>query len=123
MGQEEMPVGAVLENGNHEEAPSEIFCQCLEVVDELAVRSRLAVARRSQAMIEMIVNEGPLGLLNGLLHGVHLLRDVEARTLRLDHRNDALEMSFSALEALDDVGMRGMKVGMSHCKKLSPRGG
>jgi hypothetical protein len=51
---------------------------------------------------------------------VHLLRDVEARTLRLDHRNDALEMSFSALEAPDDGGVGGMSIQSGHPHMLSP---
>src|SRR5690606_12650655 len=63
----------------------QIFGDCLERVDGLAL---LAVERADglvEAMVEMILDQRSLGILDRLLHRMKLLGDVEAWPAGLDH--------------------------------------
>ena len=68
----------------------------------------------------MVVDQRLLGLRNGLLDRVQLLGNVEARPLRLDHVDDAAEVTFGAPQALDDFGMALVDRVPVHEQILSP---
>ena len=53
----------------------------------------------------MVVDQRLLGLRNGLLDRMQLLGNVEARTPRFDHVDDAVQVTFGAPQALDDFRM------------------
>lgn len=65
-------------------------------------------------MIDVIVDERTLGAGDLALDGLQLLRDIDARTMLLDHPDNAVQVAGSALETLDDGRMVGVVV-MSHC--------
>ncbi|ENN86444.1 hypothetical protein RHSP_75499 [Rhizobium freirei PRF 81] len=69
----------------------------------------------------MILYERPLGVDDRLFDGRELLGDVKAWLATLDHGDDALQVPFGPLQALDDFGMR--RVGMFCHGFLYPPGG
>ena len=66
-----------------------------------------------QAVIDVILNQGALGLAYGLLHGMQLLRDIHALTAILDHGDDAAQMALGALQALHDIAVALVSVAMA----------
>ena len=72
-----------------------------------------------QAVVEVVVDQAALGLRHRAFHRMQLLGDVEARSPRLDHRDDAAQMPLGALQPLDDGGMGGVR-GQWHAFMLSP---
>ena len=56
-------------------------------------------------MIDVVVDQGPLGLADGFFDGVKLLGQVEARAPFVEHRDDPAQMAFSPLQPLDDIRM------------------
>jgi hypothetical protein len=58
-----------------------------------------------QAVVEVFVDQGPLGVRDRRFDGMQLLGDVQAGASRLDHLDHAPEMALGALEALGDLRM------------------
>jgi hypothetical protein len=58
-----------------------------------------------QAMVNVVMHQGFLGLCDSLLNGVELLGDVEAGTALLDHGDRRAKVTFHSVESGDDVGM------------------
>jgi len=73
-------------------------------------------------MINVIMDQLPFCFPNGLLDGVKLLGNVETRTLRLDHLDDAAEVALCAPQTLDDFWMRLVNLGVSHAYTYPPGG-
>jgi len=71
----------------------------------------------------MILNQGALGLRDGLLDSMELLRDVGARALRLDHLDHAEKMAVGTFQPLDDIGVGCMGRVFCHKQTVSPLGG
>ncbi len=61
----------------------------------------------------MVVDERALGARDGTLDGLELLRNIDARSLFLDHADDAAQMTGSAVEPLDDCRVAGVSL-MGH---------
>jgi hypothetical protein len=85
--------------------------------------TRLAppIGRGIEAMIDVVVDQGFLGLANGLLDGVELLGDIETGSSLLDHRNDAPQVSFRPLQPLHDIRVALMNVCILHALSYPPR--
>ena len=66
-----------------------------------------------QAMIDVVVDERPLGAGKSSLDRLELLRDIDAGPLLLDHPNDAAQMTGSPVQPLDDRRVTGVSV-MGH---------
>jgi len=66
-----------------------------------------------KAVIEMIVDQGLLGLGDGLLDGMQLLGDIEAGAASFNHLDNRAQMPVRALQPLDDIGMRVVHVGVA----------
>jgi hypothetical protein len=66
-----------------------------------------------ETMVDMVVDECPLGAGYGIFDRLELLRDVDARALFLDHADNAAQMARGAIEALDDSRVTGVSV-VSH---------
>lgn len=91
---------------------SQIFGDFLEFVDS---PSPLLAERRHrvlQAMIEMVGDQRFLSLANRFLDRMKLLGNVDTGTAGLDHLDDGAQMTFAALQPLDDFRMRGVKMGL-----------
>ena len=67
----------------------------------------------NEAMIDVIIDQRPLGAGNGVLDGLELLRDIDARSPLFDHCGDTSQMPVRTIESLDDRGMAGVSV-MGH---------
>jgi hypothetical protein len=65
-----------------------------------------------EAVVDMILNERPLGLANRFFNRMQLLRDVNALATLLDHRDDASQVTVGSFEALDDCLMTLVDGGM-----------
>jgi len=85
----------------HGRQSSEILCDRLELA---ALLARQRADRLLEAVLDVVADQRFLGLRIGLLDRVQLLGAVESRPLRLDHADDAAQVSF-APQALDDLGM------------------
>jgi len=66
------------------------------------------------------MNESPFGVGDGGLDGMELLGDVEAGSLVLKHRDDALEMPYGPAQALGDLRVRCMGMRLGHEFMVSP---
>lgn len=74
-------------------------------------------------MIDVIVNEPPLRFDNRFFDGVQLLSQFDAAAAFVEHFNHAANVAIRALEALDDVRMRLVAMGVFHARKrIPPRG-
>ena len=62
-----------------------------------------------EAVIDVVVDQGLLRRRDRLLDGVKLLGEINAGPLILHHLDDGPYMPLSALQALDDFGMRRMR--------------
>ena len=80
---------------------------------------RHAIQRVLQAVVDVILDQGALGLADGLLHRVQLLGNIHAGTAILDHGDDAAQVALGALEPFDDVAVTLMVV-MICMHDLSP---
>lgn len=67
----------------------------------------LAVALHGvvQAVVDVIVDQHPLGVADSAFDGLQLLGDIEATSTCFHHGNNAAQMAFGPLQAFDDVGM------------------
>jgi len=79
---------------------------------------------RIQAVIDVIVDQRPLGLADRLLNCVELLGKVEARPGLAEHLDDLVQMSLGASEPFHNLGVGFVNVISCHGQTLSPgRGG
>lgn len=77
-----------------------VLGDCFELVD---CRPLLAVDwsnGRFETVIYVVVYEYGFGILKRTDYCMHLLRNIRAVTLLLDHRDNRLEMAFGALQAI-----------------------
>jgi len=65
-------------------------------------------------VIDVIVNQRLFCLTNGLLDGMELLRQVDARPTLFDHVDDAPQVSRGSPQPLDDLRVALMKDGTLH---------
>jgi hypothetical protein len=72
-------------------------------------------------MIDVIVNQSPLGLADGLFDCVKLLGEVEAGPPLTEHFNHPTEMALGTLQPLDDIWVSFMNVILCHTNIVSPR--
>jgi hypothetical protein len=56
-------------------------------------------------MIDVVVDQGLLGIHDRALDGLQLLRKLHAGSSFFDHTDDDLQVTVGALEPLDDVRM------------------
>src|SRR5581483_5821418 len=68
-----------------------------------------------QAIVDVVVHQGPLGLSDRLLNSVKLLRDVEARPPLLEHGDYRANVTLSSLESLHNV-----RVGLMQFRRHDP---
>jgi len=73
-------------------------------------------------VIDVIMNQRFFCLPNGLLNGVELLSQVEARSTFLDHGNDAPQMALRAPQPLHDLRVTPVNDSI-HAGIISPRMG
>ncbi|OKO84231.1 hypothetical protein AC629_21690 [Bradyrhizobium sp. NAS80.1] len=59
-----------------------------------------------ETVIDVIVDQCLLGIFDRALHGLQLLRYLDARLTLLDHLDDLLEVAVGALQALGNRGVR-----------------
>src|SRR5690606_10512182 len=83
----------------------EILCDIFEFVYGAATFLRKRTDCLFQTMIEMILDEGALGLGNRLFDRVKLLGHIEARPPALNHLDHLLQVPGRSLETFDDFGM------------------
>ncbi|MOA57739.1 hypothetical protein D3C78_1819740 [compost metagenome] len=69
----------------------------------------------------MVLDQGALGLADGLFHGVQLLGDIHAGAVGLEHADDAAQMPFGALQALDDGRVALVQMRCGRCVHRGPR--
>ena len=74
-------------------------------------------------MIDVVVDQGPLGFSKGLFDRVKLLGEIETGSSFIEHFDDATEMALGPLQPLDDIRMGFMNVVVRHVQSVSPRGG
>ena len=91
-----------------------IFRDGLEFAYDRARRTAPAVCSCIEAVIDVIMNQRLFGLPDGLLNGMELLSQVEARSALLNHRDDAPEMPLRASQPLHDLGVAVVKVSIVH---------
>ncbi len=63
-----------------------------------------------ETMVDVIVDQCPLGAGDGVLDRLELLRDVDAGPLFLDHPDDAAKMACRPVEPLDDRRMADVSI-------------
>jgi hypothetical protein len=91
-------------------ASLQVLADGLELLQRPTTLTRICRPDAFQAMIQMVVHQGPFGLGNCLLYRVELLRDVEAGTSFLDHGDDGSKVTFDSLKPLHDLEVALMTV-------------
>lgn len=71
-------------------------------------------------MIDVIVNQCLLRLADRLLDGVQLLRQIETGATVGKHRDHLMQVTFGALQTLNDTRMSYVNVIVCHPKDVSP---
>ena len=100
--------------------PSQVSRDRFELGEDVLGRFGRATIRGGvQTVVDVIVDEGFLGLSDRLLHGVELLREIEAGTAVGEHLNYLVKMAFGAFQAFDDFRMAGVRM-FFHGDYLSP---
>ena len=74
----------------------------------------------NEAVIDVVVNQCLLGVRDGLLHGVQLLRELHAFAAFFDHVDDRREMTLGAAQPPDDLRVRRVSVVPCHRAKPIP---
>ncbi len=92
----------------------EVFCDLFEFIDERPLLSRCSAGRALKTVIEMVVDERSLSLGYSRFHGLELLRNIETRAARFDHRDDAVEMTCGAFQSFEDLGVSLVSVRFRH---------
>ncbi|MFT6568572.1 MAG: hypothetical protein ACJAWY_000261 [Sphingomonas echinoides] len=77
------------------------------------VLSAFAFLGVDKAMVDMVVDECPLGARDSVLDRLKLLRDVDAGALLLDHPDDTAQMAGGPIQAFDDSRVTGVSI-VSH---------
>ena len=76
-----------------------------------------------KAVVDMVMDQRPLGLGHRPLHCVKLGGKVKAGLALLDHRHDMAQMALGALETGGDAGVACVAVRFCHIARITPRGG
>ena len=76
-----------------------------------------------QAMVDMVMDQRPLRLSHRAFHRMQLRGKVKAGLALFDHRHDAAQVPFGALEAGGDGGVACVTMRFCHKGSLTPRGG
>ena len=100
--------------------PSEVTRDRFELGEDVLGRfGRAAIRGGVQTVVDVIVDEGFLRLSDRLLHGVELLREIEAGPAVGEHLDHLVKMAFGAFQAFDDFRMAGVRMFL-HGDYLSP---
>jgi hypothetical protein len=99
----------------------EVFRDGFEIVDELALLAWKRACNVFEAMVEVIADQRFLRLGDGFFDRMELLREVEARSLSLNHHDDGMKMCLSPLEPLDDIGMGSVRAHGASCSLFKRR--
>jgi hypothetical protein len=102
--------------------PLQVLCDRLELVDRAALIGRNGTDGLFQAVIEVILDQRFLGLADCLLNGMQLLGNIDTGSARLDHLDDALQVTVCPLQAHCDVFMMGVFLIVAHAEAISPLG-
>lgn len=81
------------------------------------------VASSGQAMVDMVMDQGSLGLGHGAFNGMQLGGKIDTGALFLDHPDDPAQMSLCALQAHGYGGVACVDVLICHDPPISPWGG
>ncbi len=74
-------------------------------------------------MVDVVVDQCALRLADGLLDGMKLLSQIQARPAFVEHVDDTTEVTLGAPEPPDDIGMSFVNVNFCHPRNLSSLGG
>ncbi len=108
------PLGSTSPLRVHQPGSLKVFGDGLELAYDRACRTAPAVCRCVEAVIDVIVNQRFFCLPDGLLNGVQLLSQVEARPSLLDHGNDAPQVALRASQTLYDLRVALVKETLFH---------
>ncbi len=73
-----------------------------------------------QTMIDMVVDEDPLGIDDGLLDRLQLVGDIKAGFSGLDHRDHCPQVAFGAFQPGDEGWVACVDMRVCHTVRLSP---
>lgn len=93
---------------------SEVACEFSELVHGMALANTQRAHKILKAVIQVVLDQGFLGLLNRFLHRLQLLRDFEAGSSLLQHFYGAAQMSAGSAQAFDYGRMGGVYVRLFH---------
>src|SRR5258708_894207 len=82
----------------------EILRDSLKLFDQIPDLARQCVGSLFHAVVNMILDEFFLGVADGFLYGVQLLRQIHARASSLQHVDHGREMSLGAFQPCGDLG-------------------
>ncbi len=74
-------------------------------------------------MIDVVVNQRPLGFADGLLDRMKLLGEIETRSSLIKHLDHTAKMTFGPPQPFDDIRVSFVNVVVCHTQNISPLGG
>jgi FrmR/RcnR family transcriptional regulator, repressor of frmRAB operon len=103
-------------------APSQVFGNGLELVDDGSCRFAGAAHGEIEAVVDVVMDQRSLRLAHGLLDRMKLLGQIEIGPAFVEHLDDATKMALGSLQPFDDFGMGFVNVNFCHPPTLSPGG-
>lgn len=100
--------------GCHGARDSEIARDFPELVQRMALSRFERPHQVFKAMVQMVLNQGFLGLLDRLLHCLQLLRNIEAVSPLNHHLNGAAQVPAGSAQAFDDGSMGSVCMRLCH---------
>ena len=95
----------------------QIFGNFLELPYGIFRVTETFMHRMLQAMVDMVVHQCFFCIGDCLFDRLQLLRNVQAIAVFLQHLDDAFQVALGAFQALENVGMRGVRY---HFRMISP---
>ncbi len=74
-------------------------------------------------MIDVVVDQGSLGLADSFFDGMKLLGEIETRSPLVKHHDHPTKVTLGPLQPIDDFRMGFMKMVVCHAQGISPPGG
>jgi len=94
--------------------PIEILGELFELVNRIVRRATASTDRVLETVIDVIVDQGLLGLCDRFLDSLKLLCQIHTLASLLDHSDHGAQMTFGTPEAFNDLRVSPMYVWVAH---------
>lgn len=88
--------------------PLQVFGNFFELADAVIRSAGAFTNGMFQTVVDVVMHQGLFSTADRFLHGLQLLRDIQAAAPIFQHGEDAFEVAMSPFEPFNDIGVGGM---------------